>query len=195
MRRALVFYTERLRHWTSLRAGTLKLAAKRASKCPRYLLHVRQRKAIKARATYSKWSQFYTLRDYEVRDGNHAWERSVTEVQKVFPGTDSWLLSCSDSEGGHGRWVSYAARYTASYAADHYIVGGWMQFKYPTFTGMYRRALEHLRVRRFRVPRDIRRPSLTSWQSPLAQALAAGWARYVGEDGSHWSASWNTGCR
>lgn len=135
------------------------------------------------------------LNDFEVRDGNHAWERAIGEVQKIFPGTSRWLLSCSGSEGGHGRWVSYAARYSPAYAAEHYIVGGWMQFKYPTFTGMYRRALEHLGARGFHVPAHIRQPGMTAWLSPLAQALAAGWARYVGEDDSHWSASWNTGCR
>lgn len=164
----------------------------------RYLAFVWSKRSYKSRQQTGIWKEERALRilhDYEVRPGNDAWRKAVRETQKVFPGTESWLLSCSDAEGGWGRWVSWGARYSPEYAAAHYIVGGWMQFKYPTFTGMYRHALEHLSARKYTVmPKDIREPGMVSWQSPLAQALAAGWARYVGEDDNHWSASWNNGC-
>lgn len=134
-----------------------------------------------------------TLRDFAVHDGNHAWHKAVREVQKVYPGTESWLLSCSDAEGGWGRWVSYGALYSPEYAAAHYIVGSWMQFKYPTFTGMFRRAKADTLSKGFLLPRGLE-PDIKGWQSPLAVALAAAWARYTGNDDQHWSASWNNGC-
>lgn len=164
----------------------------------KYLSHIWSKRARASRIQTKRYMTDVarrTLHDFEVRPGNQAWQRAVREAQKVFPGTESWLLSCSDAEGGWGRWVSYGARYSPQYAADHYIVGGWMQFKYPTFTGMYRNALAHLSARQYLVPGAIREPGMIAWQSALAQALAAGWARYVGQDGAHWSASWNTGCR
>lgn len=136
-----------------------------------------------------------TLQDFEVRDGNRAWERAVSEVQTVFPGTEGWLLSCSSSEGGHGRWVTYGGGSDYMWAMRNYVVGGWMQFKYPTFTGMFRHAVDYLSARGYLIPAHLKAGGVTAWRSALAQALAAGWARYTGNDASHWSASWNTGCR
>lgn len=123
------------------------------------------------------------------------WQRATHYVQRYFPGTESWLLSCSASEGGHGRWVTYGGGSDVQYALRNYVVGGWMQFKWPTFKGMYRHAVDHLRSQGYRLHLLPDPDSVEGWLSPTAQALAAGWARYVGEDDSHWSASWNTGCR
>ena len=132
-----------------------------------------------------------TLRDFEVRDGNHAWLKAVDEVQKVFPGTRNWLRSCSapTSEGGWGRWVTYRDAYSAEYAAANYIVGGWLQFKLPTFKGFFRHAHDVVRSRGYIIPRELRAASdIQAWQSPLAQALAGGWAATNGQQG-HWVGS------
>jgi hypothetical protein len=134
-----------------------------------------------------------TLHDIEIRPGSHAWLRAVRVVQRVFPGTESWLLSCSDAEGGHGRWVGYSGVPYSTRLRDSDTVGGFMQFRYSTFTGMFRRAYEHARARGFLLPEHLS-DMTAAWRSALGQALAAGWARYTGNDNSHWSASWNRGC-
>lgn len=159
----------------------------------RYLAGVWSKRSRESRKLTERWLDQRTLHDFVVRDGNHAWHRAVREVQKVYPGTESWLLSCSWAEGKWGRWVSYRGLYTPEYAAAHYIVGGWMQFKYPTFTSMFRHASDDTTNKGFLLPRGLE-PDLEGWQSPLAQALAAGWARFTGNDGYHWSASSSNGC-
>jgi hypothetical protein len=137
-----------------------------------------------------------TLRDYPFEAGN-AWPRAVKEVQRVFPGTDRWLLSCSDAEGwspGLNRWVTYGSGDYYPGFENLYIVGGPMQFKYPTFKGMYRRAVDHAVNKGFIIPEKLRAADVTAWRSALGQAMAAGWARFTGNDDSHWSASWGNGC-
>ena len=109
----------------------------------------------------------------------------------MYPGTRSWLLSCSAAEGGHGRWVTYGGGSDYWSAKRNYVVGGWMQFKYPTFIGMFHHAVAHAKQRGFIIP-EI--DGVQAWLSPLAQALAAGWARYTGNDAHHWSASFSNGC-
>ena len=132
-----------------------------------------------------------TLRDFPFCDGCHAWHKAVSEVQRVFPGTESWLLSCSAAEGGHGRWVGYSGVAYSTWLRDSDTVGGNLQYRFSTFKGMYRRAVDYATGRGFRVPRM----DLTSaWRSALGQALAGAWARYTGNDDSHWSASWGRGC-
>jgi hypothetical protein len=121
------------------------------------------------------------------------WATAVSQVQRVFPGTESWLLSCSSAEGGHGRWVTYGGGSYYPGFEDRYTVGGPLQYKWPTFKGHYRHALESLRSRGFIVelagPEDVQ-----AWLSMTGQALAGGWARWSGNDSSHWSASWGNGC-
>lgn len=195
----VAFYRQRYSAWREVRdLETPYPAGRKPNSCAdaHYLAEVWVDRAQYERNVTEKWVEAHTLDDFVVRDGNRAWHKAVREVQKVYPGTESWLLSCSWSEGRHGRWVSYRGLYTPEYAAANYIVGGWMQFKWPTFRGMFRHALDDLRARDFMVPSELRDPQvLSAWTSPLAQALAAGWARYTGNDDSHWSASWNTGCR
>lgn len=181
--------------WLSLRGVDHSITVRQPVGCAlvRYKVRQTQKDAFAARRTFSRWQEaHFVLHDFAVRDGNHAWHKAVREVQKVYPGTEAWLLSCSWAEGKWGRWVSYGGLYTPEYAAAHYIVGGWMQFKYPTFTGMYRHAFEDLTKRGFKLGKYV--SGMEAWQSPLAQALAAGWARYTGEDDQHWSASFATGC-
>lgn len=163
-----------------------------------YLAEVWPDRSFQERLVTEKWIEEHTLSDFPFSPGNHAWHRSVSEVQRVFPGTESWLLSCSAAEGGHGRWVGYAGVSYSDGLRDSNTVGGPMQFRFGTFTGMWRRAVEHARERGFRIPSELRDRSLAgktrAWRSGLGQALAAGWARYTGNDNSHWSASWGNGC-
>jgi hypothetical protein len=122
------------------------------------------------------------------------WVTSVKIAQRAFPGTESWLMSCSAAEGGHGRWVTYGGGSYYPGFETRYIVGGPLQYKWPTFKGHYRHALDSLRERGFIV--DLPDPeNVAAWLSMTAQALAGGWARWSHNDDSHWSASWNTGCR
>lgn len=168
----------------------------------KYLSVVWSKRAHEARVKTERWKaerarilKARTLRDFVVKPDSHAWLKAVREVQKVFPGTESWLLSCSAAEGGHGRWVTYGGGSDWQWAMDNYVVGGWMQFKYPTFAGMFRHAVDHLSARGYLLPASLRGGGGgTAWRSALAQALAAGWARYTGNDGHHWSASFSNGC-
>lgn len=94
------------------------------------------------------------------------WRTAVLYVQRWFPGTSPWLLDCSSSEGGHGRWVPNR---------KHSGAGGWMQYMEGTFYGDFDSAVNWLRARGVRVPSAAR-----NWYSPLGQAIAAGWARHTG---------------
>lgn len=112
-----------------------------------------------------------SLRDFEVRPGYSGWQRAVREVQRAYPGTDGWLLSCSASEGGWGRWVPNS---------QGSGVGGWLQFMPGTFSGFVRHAIADVRSRGFLVPE-----SAWSWYSPLGQALAGAWGVTNGKS-HHW---------
>jgi hypothetical protein len=159
--------------------------------CPLYLANVWKRKSFAMRMRVERFISTRTLRDWPFGDGTKAWPRAVREVQRVFPGTESWLLSCSDAEGGHHKWVGYGGAPYSTWLRDSDTVGGPLQFRFSTFTGMFRRAVTHVTARGFRVPRM---DTTTAWRSALGQALAGGWARYTGNDNSHWSASWGNGC-
>lgn len=148
-------------------------------------------KAREARQAFLRWRESQWL----IKEQG-SWEDAVQLVQRFYPGTSSWLWSCSGAEGGHGRWVTYGGGSYYPGFEDRYIVGGPMQFKWPTFKGMYRRAVDDLRSQGYRFePAIADSDDVQAWLSYTAQALAAGWARYTGNDDSHWSASWNTGCR
>ncbi len=90
------------------------------------------------------------------------WQTAVRIVQTPYPGSSSWLLSCSASEGGHGRFVM---NYGGSGA------GGWMQYMNGTFWHDYNAAVYDLRARGWKPP-----SSSASWYSPLGQAIAGAWA-------------------
>lgn len=178
----------------------IKIKAKRSQ--PQGCNHVlwlaerAQRMASQVRTAYYRWREHFMLRDYAFRPNYPAWAKAVRESQKVFQGTEEWLLSCSAAEGGHGRWVGYGGVSYSAWLRDSDTVGGPMQFRWSTFKGMYRHALDHLREHGYQVPVHLRDPSDDiAWRSALGQALAAGWARWSGNDNSHWSASWNSGCR
>lgn len=125
------------------------------------------------------------------------WVTSVRIVQRAFPGTESWLLSCSRAEGGHGGFVVYGggayypgAEYDHTFHGD--MVGGPLQYMWGTFKGHYRHGLDALRAKGFTV--DLPPVSdVSAWRSPLAQAIAGGWAILHGQR-SHWFASIGNGC-
>ena len=100
------------------------------------------------------------------------WRTAVRLTQRVFPGTDGWLLYISDREGGYGPFVM---NHQGSGA------GGWMQFMASTFYAYYDDARAAVQARGFKVD-----PSVWDWHHPLGQALTAGYMRYTGRDGCHW---------
>lgn len=133
------------------------------------------------------------LRDHE------SWQAAIREVQKVFPGTAAWLDSCSDAEGmspsRDRQFYVYGFKPFSWSAWYSDTVGGPGQIRPSTFSGMYWSGLKYVLDHGFRVPKHLLRADAYSWQSMLAQAIAMGWARYTGNDNSHWSASWDNGCR
>jgi hypothetical protein len=177
------------------RPRTRTAYAERRTHSPLYLRWLKRTWAKRADKAYRLRERLegLILRDYAFSPGNHAWPKAVREVQRVFPGTESWLLSCSAAEGGHGRWVGYGGVPYSTWLRDSNTVGGPMQFRFGTFTGMFRRGSEYARARGFILPSHLSYRT-TAWRSALGQAIAAGWARYTGNDDSHWSASWGNGC-
>lgn len=172
----------------------------------RYLADVWTSRAFQARKAKEKWIARWTLRDFPFFQGVQPWPKAVREVQRPFPGTESWLLSCSDAEGwepGSDVWIGYAGVPFSYALRDSDTVGGPMQFRWSTLKGMFRHGLEYIQERGYRVPRHLRLAHHESesawltaaWLSALGQAIAAGWARYTGNDNQHWIASWSNGCR
>lgn len=160
----------------------------------RYAVDVHRARALSARKSYKKWYDEHMLRD------TADWTVAVRTVQRFFPGTESWLLSCSDAEGYNTsdptRWVVHGGGPFNMSDWYHDVVGGPMQFRPSTIKGMHRRGLDYIEARDYRVPAHLRASgTTTAWRSMLVQAIAAGWARYTGNDNNHWSASWNNGCR
>lgn len=98
------------------------------------------------------------------------WLTAVRVVQRVYPGSQAWLESCSGGEGGHGLWVWNGGAPIGS-ASHGSGAGGWLQYMVGTFWHDFGRALADARARGFVVP-----ASAASWSSPLGQALAGGWA-------------------
>jgi hypothetical protein len=137
---------------------------------------------LEARTQAQRYVRHHTLHDWD------DWRMAVTQAQRPFPGTSSWLLSCSDAEGGWGSWVRYGGgSYYAGYE-DTNSVGGWMQFRPNTFYSYVYTALAHVRSLGYFVPRKA-----ASWFSPLGQALTAAYM-YTHGGRSHWFASVGNGC-
>ena len=89
------------------------------------------------------------------------WRTAVMIAQRPYPGTYAWLMSCSASEGGWGRWIPNRQGSGAN---------GWMQFMESTFWRMYRAAHADATGRGYIIPAEA-----ASWYSPLGQALAGAW--------------------
>lgn len=192
----VAFYRGRYADWRSIRGVfTSYPAGRKPRNCTdaHYLAEIWPERSFQEREITEQWLEERMLEDFEFRSGNHAWQKAVAEVQRVFPDTENWLLSCSAAEGGWGRWVGYAGVSYSTHLRDSDTVGGPMQYRFSTFTGHIRHALEYVRQRRYFVPRSLY-DRTNAWTSALGQALAAGWARYTRNDNSHWSASWGRGC-
>lgn len=204
-RRGLAFYRFRHSTWLALRDIKIKPRIQQPYGCGHtlWLAHVWKARAFKARVAYKRWLENrFVLHDFAFGSGS-PWPNAVREVQKVFPGTEIWLFSCSDAEGwepGSHVWIGYSGQPYSTWLRDSDTVGGPGQFRFSTHKGMYRRGLEYVLSKGFRVPRHLRDPysldgQTRAWRSALGQAIAMGWARYTGNDNRHWEASWDNGCR
>lgn len=147
-----------------------------------------------------KWAK---IAKFRVLPNTRDWETAVRITQRVYPGTASWLLSCSGAEGGHGSWVWYGGRrWSGSHIGNDFLgmdtAGGNMQFRFSTFEPYSRWAFANVKHHGFVFPRFVTPaggdPKYAAWLSPLGQALTAGYMRYFGRDGHHWSASSGSGC-
>ena len=107
------------------------------------------------------------------------WVVATALADRVFPGTQAWLLSCSSGEGGHGGWVN---NYQGSDA------GGWMQFMPGTFSSYQGAALAEVTRRGYSYPAEY-----VGYYAPLGQALVAAWMRTHGES-HHWDSSIDYHC-
>lgn len=165
-RSALAYYQMRYSTWVELRGGshTFRLGQPRGCAYISWLAERWQGRALQERERYLVWKAEQarrTLRDFKTGTGVSAYLRAVEEVQRPYPGTRSWLLSCAADEGGYGRWVPNSQGSGA---------GGWLQFMESTFWRMFGAAKPDVESRGFIVPR-----SAASWYSPLGQALAGAW--------------------
>lgn len=95
------------------------------------------------------------------------WQTAVRVVQRIYPGTSSWLLSCSASEGGHGRWIPNRQGSGAS---------GWLQFMRSTYYAWSPSAYRDVAARGFRVA-----PETNSWYHPLGQAITGAYMLLRGQ--------------
>jgi hypothetical protein len=102
------------------------------------------------------------------------WLTAVRIVQRVYPGSSGWMVSCSASEGGHGGFVMNREGSGAA---------GWAQFLSGTFWRMYLAARADAEARGFRVP-----ASTAAITSPLGQALAMAWGYVNGRRGEWFGA-------
>jgi hypothetical protein len=107
------------------------------------------------------------------------WNTAVHLVQRIFPGTESWLLSCSGGEGGNGRFVMNSQGSPA---------GGWMQMYESTFDAYNNTAYAYARSKGF-----IISESTNSWRHPLGQAVTAAYMRTHGAS-SNWDPRIDAAC-
>ena len=172
-RKAVRWYRGRHADWLKLRGVPRPQSGRTPRSCAdaRYLAGVAKSRSFKARTGTERWISSHVLTDFRVVDGARAWHRAVQEAQRPYPDTEAWLMSCSASEGGWGRWVPNS---------QGSGVGGWLQFHPGTFAGFSWRARVDAASRGFIVP-----GSASSWYSPLGQALAGGWAITNGRR-HHW---------
>lgn len=200
-RKALAFYRLRYASWRELRGVKTRPRIHQPHGCAhvRWSVKKARERSTAARKSYYLWHEWQ--KKFLLRDTGD-WRFAVREVQRPFPGTDGWLLSCSDAESNHTDWVGHGGRPYSAWLRDSDTVGGYMQFRFSTFKGMFHQGYDYAIARGFRFPYLLKRSSYRSefewkdeaWQTALGQAIAAGWARYTGEDNSHWSASWGNGC-
>ena len=196
-RSGVAFYRQRYSQHRAVRGlETPYPAGRKPINCAdaHYLAEMWSYRAQKARAVTTKWLEMHTLTDYPYcSEGCRAWHKATDEVQRAFPGSKGWMMSCSATEGGWGRWVVHGggSYYPgAEYDKGGAQVGGNLQFTYGTFAYMYNAGVKDLVRRAYRLPSHLRGgASVTAWRSALGQAIAGGAAYTLGLRGSHWAGS------
>jgi hypothetical protein len=103
---------------------------------------------------------------------NWDWPTAVRLVQRIYPGTQDWLLFISHREGGWGRFVMNSQGSGA---------GGWVQFMESTYWAYSYRAFADVRRRGFIVS-----DKANQWTHPMGQAITAAYMRYTHQDACHW---------
>lgn len=99
------------------------------------------------------------------------WGTAVRLVQRIYPGTDRWLMACSSGEGGHGGFVMNHQGSGAS---------GWLQYMPSTFYAHQDEAFADARSKGFVVDRVHQ-----SLYDPIGQALTGAFMRTHGMS-HHW---------
>lgn len=203
-REGVAFYRQRYSSHRAVRGiATPHPAGRKPRNCAdaHYLAEVWTTRAFKERRVTEEWVERFVLNDFPFGEAD-PWPAAVEEVQRLFPGTEAWLLSCADAEGweaGRTSWIGFSGVPYSEHLRDSDTVGGPLQFRFSTFKGMWRHAVEFAHERGYRVPRGLLGDSLAAktraWRSALGQAMAGGWARYTDNDDWHWIASWANGCR
>lgn len=158
-----------------------------------------QRSCTVARASYRLHSKLAAVAEYRLiheLPNINDWRTAVHFVQKIYPGTESWLLAISAREGGWGQWVWYGGRpWTGYHIGNDFLgadtVGGQLQFRYSTFAPYWRHTQDDLKNRgfiipEFKMPPAGGDPKYAAWLSPLGQALTGAYMRYTGQDACHW---------
>ena len=136
--------------------------------------------ALPASVPYRKWVLAHwktqkascqkTLKAHTIPLTND-WVTATALADRVFPGTQRWLLSCSSGEGSHGGFVM---NHQGSGA------GGWMQFLSSTYYAHNDTAFYVARSMGFLIPE-----AANSWYHPLGQAITAAYLRTHGGS-SNW---------
>lgn len=104
-------------------------------------------------------------------------------VGKYYGGrVENWLVNCSISEGGHGKFVWFAHESKPRYGYSN-TPGGWMQFMGSTFYHNITWALADAAQRGLRI-----HPRARNYYEPLGQAVVAGAMYYY-----HGSGPWTGG--
>jgi len=132
---ALRFYTERWRHWTSLRVGAGRVhleipaggnhpADPVVQACPRYLLKIRQRKALAAHREWNRWFRYQYAWSEWLPD---KWQRIGACETGYGRRPGNWRHSNSSYEGAFGfakqSWDSF--KYRADPKAGPYPEDAW----------------------------------------------------------------------
>lgn len=112
-----------------------------------------------------------------------SWLAAVDYVQRWYPGSGSWLRSCSSSEGGWGGFVWRGHNSTPD-SGDQVTPGGWLQYMQRTFWGDFHSAIRDLASRGIHVPY-----AWWNYYLPTGQAVAGAWAYGHDRPAGKWTGS------
>lgn len=207
--RALQTYLSRWRWWQTHRSARMldshpQLRTCRGARAPAWACWGLEASIWTKRELGETRAKLAKLADRRLRAmGMYDWETAARYVQKVFPGTYEWLMSCSGGEGGHGAWVRYGGDpYYAGYELTD-AVGGNLQFRPSTFYGYVDDAWAWAKAHGLSLPpmsvrwdrSHIGADAVAAWLSPLAQAVTGAYMRgVVGNSHTHWAPSIDAAC-